>query len=655
MRIRVSTPATLSVPPSARPRDYSRRRAWLLASVYLLFGLHIAHWKLAGRTLAPLELNEVLYTAELGIVTAGFLFMVLAFVGTLVFGRFFCSWGCHILALEDLCGWILRKLHIQPKPVRSRVLRLVPFLALGEMFVVPQIVRIAEGRPFPKLHVLVEGQGWASFLTNDFWRNLPSPGVALATFAVCGFAIVYVLGSRAFCTYGCPYGALFNLLDRFAPGRLALVKDCKDCGRCTAVCTSHVRVHEEVQKHGQVVNAECLKDLDCVAACPENALAFAFRKPPGLASFGSRRATRLAWDYTLVEDLAMLAIAIATLVVLRGLYETLPYLMSLALSGMAAFAFVHALRLLSRADLRLAPFQLRRAGHVLFAGWIFLALVAGGVLFGLHSAWIRWEESRGLAALASVEHAGHAGDAAPAPELAAARAHLDRRARYGLATSATVERARGRAAELAGDLARAEELLAAEYDRGGGELDTALQLAHVLARGGRAVEARHMLQSILDVPLFSGHTLGRTQEIRVEAALALGEMQAEAGELEAAEANLRGALELRPQRTDVLYALGVVLHARGQTAAARELFQRAVDGGARDADLSNNLGRLFYEAGEFPRARAELERALEIDERNAAAHYNLGLVLERQGNAGAASAQFARARELDARYAQPRR
>jgi hypothetical protein len=37
--------------------------------------VHIVHWRIAGKTLAPLELNEVMYTFELGIVTAGFLFM----------------------------------------------------------------------------------------------------------------------------------------------------------------------------------------------------------------------------------------------------------------------------------------------------------------------------------------------------------------------------------------------------------------------------------------------------------------------------------------------------------------------------------------------------------------------------------------------------
>ena len=38
-------------------------------------------------------------------------------VATAIFGRFFCSWGCHILALEDLCAWILGKLGVRPRPI----------------------------------------------------------------------------------------------------------------------------------------------------------------------------------------------------------------------------------------------------------------------------------------------------------------------------------------------------------------------------------------------------------------------------------------------------------------------------------------------------------------------------------------------------------
>ena len=101
-------------------RDYSRWRAGSLIAVHLLIGLHIAHWLATGQTLAPLEFNEVLHTLHLGIITAGFLFMALTIVGTLVAGRFFCSWGCHILALQDLSAWLLDKLEIRPQPIRSR-------------------------------------------------------------------------------------------------------------------------------------------------------------------------------------------------------------------------------------------------------------------------------------------------------------------------------------------------------------------------------------------------------------------------------------------------------------------------------------------------------------------------------------------------------
>ncbi|MDX1388453.1 MAG: 4Fe-4S binding protein, partial [Acidobacteriota bacterium] len=244
---------------TAPPKRYSRWRAATLASVYVLFGIHIAHWKIAGKTLAPLELNEVMYTLELGIVTAGFLFMVIAAASVVFFGRFFCSWACHILALEDLAAWLLKKVGIRPRPVRSRVLLLVPPLALFYMFIFPQVMRVMEGRPFPGLRVFTDLDGWGSFVTNDYWRNLPGPWITGFTFLVCGFLIVYILGSRSFCRYACPYGAVFALADRFAPGQIMAGENCEQCGKCTAACTSDIRGHEELKQFGRVVSSACLK------------------------------------------------------------------------------------------------------------------------------------------------------------------------------------------------------------------------------------------------------------------------------------------------------------------------------------------------------------------------------------------------------------
>ena len=234
-------------------RDYSRWRAGSLIAVHLLIGLHIAHWLVTGRTLAPLEFNEVLHTLHLGIITAGFLFMALTIVGTLVAGRFFCSWGCHILALQDLSAWLLGKLGIRPQPIRSRTLLWVPVLAMLYLFVWPQIARQLDGSGLPQLHVQSDAQGWASFATNHFWRNLPGPGITILTFVVVGSLTVYFLGTRSFCRYGCPYGVIFGLADRVAPGKIKLVGDCSQCGLCTAQCHSQILVHREVARFGKVV------------------------------------------------------------------------------------------------------------------------------------------------------------------------------------------------------------------------------------------------------------------------------------------------------------------------------------------------------------------------------------------------------------------
>ena len=66
-------------------------RAIVLLSVHLLVAAHVTHFVIAGRTLSPVEPSEAMYTLELGQVNAGFLFLIVALLGTLVFGRFFNS------------------------------------------------------------------------------------------------------------------------------------------------------------------------------------------------------------------------------------------------------------------------------------------------------------------------------------------------------------------------------------------------------------------------------------------------------------------------------------------------------------------------------------------------------------------------------------
>src|SRR2546421_11977954 len=90
---------------------------------------------------------------------------------------------------------------------------------------------------------------------------------------------VYFLGSKGFCTYACPYGGVFILADKLAPGKIRVTDDCNQCGACTATCMANVQVHAEVAKYGMVVDPGCMKHMDCISVCPNDALYFGFGKP----------------------------------------------------------------------------------------------------------------------------------------------------------------------------------------------------------------------------------------------------------------------------------------------------------------------------------------------------------------------------------------
>src|SRR5207253_9826086 len=110
------------------------------------------------------------------------------------------------------------------------------------MFGWPLLARMAGGKSF-----LPQGGFRVALWTSDFWATFPQWGISLATFAVCGFLSVWLLGAKGFCTYACPYGAMFARLGKLAPLRIVVSDACEQCGHCTAVCTSNVRVHQEVR------------------------------------------------------------------------------------------------------------------------------------------------------------------------------------------------------------------------------------------------------------------------------------------------------------------------------------------------------------------------------------------------------------------------
>lgn len=257
--------------PKIRASKVGKWRALSLLLVYVLIAVHVAWWLGRGKTISPLEPSEGMQLGLQGVVNAGLVFFALTIVTTLVMGRWFCGWACHIVALQDGCRWMLGKVGIRPRMVNLGLLGTVPWLAFAYMFLMPFVRRLLRGESLSGLTF--------HLYTEQFWRTFPSWPVALVTFAVCGFAIVYFLGAKGFCTYGCPYGAVFGIADQVAPFRIRVTDACEGCGHCTAVCSSNVKVHQEVRDFGMVVDPGCMKCLDCVSVCPKDALYVGFGAP----------------------------------------------------------------------------------------------------------------------------------------------------------------------------------------------------------------------------------------------------------------------------------------------------------------------------------------------------------------------------------------
>ncbi|MCH8853845.1 MAG: 4Fe-4S binding protein [Planctomycetes bacterium] len=418
----------------------SKWRAAVLIAVNVLMVLHVVQWLWTGRTLAPLEPSEAMEFSKHGIINVGLIFFALAILSTLILGRWFCGWGCHLVALQDLSRWLLGKLKIKPKPARLGLLALVPLIAFMYMFVGPVVWRAVN-----KIHT---GEREVHLMTTEFWATFPNEWLPIVlTLLACGFVIIYFMGSKGFCNFGCPYGAIFGVADQFAVWRIRVTDACRGCGHCTAVCTSNVRVHQEVRDFGMVVDPACMKCNDCISVCPNDALYFGPGKPalfaaqrterppapPAGAGAGAARALprwiltaayvfasfallmwfdgQLNWPviailaagtlvivvvfkgksdrlqgYSLPEEALACALFLAAVYAFRGLYGQVPFLFCLGLAAIAAYLGVEFARLIYKSNLSMHQWRLKRGGRLCGAGYAFVTMMLGVFAFGAYAS-----------------------------------------------------------------------------------------------------------------------------------------------------------------------------------------------------------------------------------------------------------------------------
>jgi tetratricopeptide (TPR) repeat protein/ferredoxin len=608
----------------------------VLIAVHLVMIAHIGHWLVRGTTLSPVEPSEAMELGKHGVVNAGAVFFAVAILSTAVFGRFFCGWGCHLVALQDLCRWLLLRLGIRPRPLRSRALMLVPLVAFAYMFLWPAAYRLWNGLPY-------EGLRW-QMTTSQFWATFPGLAIAVLTFVVCGFVAVYVLGAKGFCTYACPYGAAFGLATRVAPVGIRVSDACQRCAHCTAACTSNVRVHEEVARFGMVADPGCMKCLDCVSVCPNDALSVGLGRPAFRVAGASGREPRRG-GLTRGEEVLAAVVFIGVLLAVRGLYGLIPFLLSLGIASIMAGLTVLGWRLWRRPDLRFAGARLRRGGRLTRAGLVWVVVLILLVGLWAHSGWIRHHEVRGgrlyqltgdlRRAALDLDGPLRPAEGADRVVVERARERLELTRRWGLVEAPGSALRLAWLAVLSGDsggyaaaMARVEagrevgeaRLLQGRVAAAGGRLDEAVRayarvvelepaaasgylgLGTLLARSGAVDRALEVFEGgVRAVP--------GDPDLHYNAGLA----HAIAGRMDPAVAHFEAALAIDTRHRPALENLGSLLLASGRTREALPHLERAVDLFPDDASTMVLLARAYANLGETGRARAALERALGVD------------------------------------------
>lgn len=595
-----------------------------LTAVYGIAAAHVIHWQMTGRTLTPVEPSEAMQTLGQGLVNAGFVLFAILILGTLVFGRFFCGWACHIVALQDLCTWMLRKMGVRPRPFRSRLLVYVPIAAALWMFVVPSLVRLVMGAQHPVFR--------SAFFTDNLWGRFPGIWVAGLTFGVCGFLIVYLLGNKGFCTYGCPYGGVFGLVDTFAPGKIRVSDACDGCGHCTATCTSNVRVHEEVKLYKMVVDPGCMKCMDCIDVCPKDALSYGFGAPS--VAKGEPRVAKppRPYDFTLGEELAMAGVFLVSVVILRALYDAVPFLLALGLASISAYTLITAARMKYVRELRYSRYQLTANGRVTGAGRAFLAVVTLWIVFLTHSAIVQYCTLQGSRMLTAAQSAA-ATDPGRRQTLDGSLALLLSAEKLGLFPSGPLEARIASASQSLGDNAAAERhyrravtladdlpsahLALARYARSRGDkpgsiaemsavvrLEPDLEgadgdLAAWLIEDGRGSEARALIEKLMT-------RRPGVAEFRLSHALVL----AQTGDVDGAFRETQQVCASDPGVAEAHYQLGRLLANQQKLDEALVAMERAAELAPKNVEFESWCAKVALALGNGPKAMAHLQAAM---------------------------------------------
>jgi MauM/NapG family ferredoxin protein len=187
---------------------------------------------------------------------------------TLVLGRVFCGWVCPLGTVQQLASFLFsgRTRRESLSVNRYRRWYALKYYILAALLVGALAGTLQTGLLDP---LSLTARGLASGLWPALPGGRPAPGGWLAALLLLGIVLASRWIPRLFCRAFCPLGALLGVFARFAVFRIhRRDQACTACTLCAFACQG---ADEPLGRHRV---GECMVCLNCLPACPEQAMSY---------------------------------------------------------------------------------------------------------------------------------------------------------------------------------------------------------------------------------------------------------------------------------------------------------------------------------------------------------------------------------------------